>query len=149
MAARRVLIIANEAPADPAELPEGLRKEILEADEVRVVAPILTTRLQSWASDIDAAAVEADVRMNAIVGSISEGGQAGARGDIGDEDPRQAVADALAQFPADALIVSVHPPDVANCRERRLTEEALERFGLPVTEVVIDRDGRILSVSAD
>jgi hypothetical protein len=44
---------------DPAELPEGVRKEILEADEVRVVAPILTTRLQSWASDIDAAAVEA------------------------------------------------------------------------------------------
>jgi hypothetical protein len=38
---------------------------------------------------------------------------------------------------------------VANWRERRLIEEALERFGLPVTEVVIDRDGRVLSVSAD
>jgi hypothetical protein len=38
---------------------------------------------------------------------------------------------------------------VANWRERRLTEEALERFGLPVAEVVIDRDGRVLSVSAD
>jgi hypothetical protein len=36
--------------------------------------------------------------MNAIVGSISEGGQAGVRGEIGDEDPRQAIVDALAQF---------------------------------------------------
>jgi hypothetical protein len=43
----------------------------------------------------------------------------------------------------------VHPPDVANRRERRLTEEALERFGRPVAEVVIVRDGRVLSVSAD
>jgi hypothetical protein len=49
MAVRRILIIANEAPADPAELSEGVRKEILEAGEVRVIAPILTTRLQSWA----------------------------------------------------------------------------------------------------
>jgi hypothetical protein len=40
-------------------------------------------------------------------------------------------------------------PDVANRRERRLTEQALERFGLPVTEVVSDRDGRVLSVSAN
>jgi hypothetical protein len=100
-------------------------------------------------SDIDAAVVEADVRMNAIVSSMSEGGQVGARGDIGDEVPLQAVADAVAQVPAGALIVSVHPPDVANWRERRPTEEALERFGLPVTEVVIDRDRRVLSVSAD
>jgi Bacterial low temperature requirement A protein (LtrA) len=62
---------------------------------------------------------------------------------------RHAVGYGLAQFRADALIVSVHPPDVANWRERRLTEEALERFGLSVTEVVIDRDSRVLSVSAD
>jgi hypothetical protein len=45
--------------------------------------------------------------------------------------------------------VLVHPLDVASWRERRLTEEALERFGLHVTEIVIDRDRRVLSVSSD
>jgi hypothetical protein len=45
-------------------------RKVLEAEEVRVVAPMLTSRLQSWVSDIDAAAGEADERMNAIVGSI-------------------------------------------------------------------------------
>ena len=40
MAAKRVLIIANGAVADrPAGVPEMVRKQVLEADEVRVVAP--------------------------------------------------------------------------------------------------------------
>jgi hypothetical protein len=60
---------------------------------------MLTGRLQSWVSDIDAAAVEADERMQAIIGSIGEAGQAAARDQIGDEDPLQAVADAFAFFP--------------------------------------------------
>jgi hypothetical protein len=99
MAAKRVLIIANEAVADrPAGVPEVVRRQVLEADEVRVVAPMLTGRLQSWASDIDAAALEADERMQAIVDSIGASGQAATRGQIGDEDPLQAVADALAAW---------------------------------------------------
>jgi hypothetical protein len=71
---------------------------------------MLTGRLQSWVSDIDAAALEADERMQAIVGSIGAAGQAATRGEIGDEDPLQAVADALAVFPADALILAVRAP---------------------------------------
>ena len=78
----------------------------------RVVAPMLTTRLRSWVSDIDAAASEADERMSAIVGIIGASGQPAARGQIGDEDPLQAVADALAVFPADALILALHAPDM-------------------------------------
>jgi hypothetical protein len=147
MSAKRVLIIANEAVADrPAGVPEVVRKQVLEADEVRVVAPMLTGRLQSWVSDIDAAAAEADQRMNAIVGSIGEAGQPATRGDVGDEDPLQAVADALAQFPADALILAVHEPDVANWRERRFSKKVRD---LPVTEMLLDRDGRVLSVTTE
>ena len=148
MAPKRVLIIANEAAADrPAGVPEVVRRQVLEADEVRVVAPMLTSRLQSWVSDIDAAAGEADERMNAIVGSIGASGQPATRGQIGDEDPVQAVADALAQFPADAVILAVHAPDVANWRERRFTEKVRARFGLPVTEMLLDGEGRVVSVS--
>jgi hypothetical protein len=149
MAAKRVLIIANEAVADrPAGVPEVVRKQVLEAEEVRVVAPMLTGRLQSWVSDIDAAASKADDRMHAIVGSIGASGQAATRGHVGDEDPLQAVADALADFPADALILAVHTPDAANWRERRFAEKVRERFDLPVTEMLLDRDGRVVSVTA-
>src|SRR5918997_6824421 len=117
IAPKRVLIIANEAVADrPAGVPEVVRRQVLEADEVRVVAPMLTSRLESWVSDIDRAAGQADERMNAIVGSIGTSGQPAARGQVGDEDPMQAVADALASFPADALILALHTPDIANWR---------------------------------
>jgi hypothetical protein len=150
MAAKRVLIIANEAVADrPAGVPEVVQRQVLEADEVRVVAPMLTGRLQSWVSDIDASALEADERMQAIVGSIGASGQAATRGQIGDEDPLQAVADALTVFPADALILSVNAPDVANWRERGFSEKVRERFELPVTERLLDRDGRVLSVTTE
>nr|MDQ3823429.1 hypothetical protein [Actinomycetota bacterium] len=100
-------------------------------------------------SDIDAAASAADDRMNAIVGSIGEAGQPATRGHIGDEDPLQAVADALATFPADALILAVHAPDVANWRERRFGEKVRERFGLPVTEMLLDAEGRVISVTTE
>jgi hypothetical protein len=146
MTARRVLIVANEAVADrPAGVPETVRRQVLEAEQVRVVAPTLTTRLESWTSDIDAAAGSADERMSAIVESIHTAGQRASSGSVGDEDPLQAIADALAVFPADALILAVRTPP--NRRERRLGERAHARFGLPLTEMRIDHDGRVVSMT--
>jgi hypothetical protein len=87
--------------------------------------------------------------MREVVGDISSSGQAAVRGRVGDEDPLQAVADALAVFPADALILGVHPPDDANWRERRFSDKVRARFGLPVTEMILDRDGRVLSVTTE
>lgn len=89
MAATRVLIIANEAVADrPAGVPEVVRRQVDEAEEVCVVAPALTGRLQSWVSDIDGGILEADERMQAIVGDIDSSGKE-VRGHVGDEDPLQ------------------------------------------------------------
>ena len=150
MSPKRVLIIANEAVADrPAGVPEVVRNQVLEAEEVRVIAPMLTTRLQSWTSDIDGAALRADERIRAIVGSIDASGQPATRGEVGDEDPLQTVADALAVFPADALILSVHAPDVANWRERGFAEKVRRRFDLPVTEMLLDGEGRVIAVTTD
>lgn len=150
MRPKRVLIIANEAVADrPAGVPEIVRRQVLEADEVRLVAPALTTRLQSWTSDIDKARSAADERMRAIVGSIAQTGQETTTGAVGDERPLQAVEDALAAFPADALILAVHTPDIQNWRERRLAERVRTQFGIPVTEMILDSEGRVVSVSSD
>jgi hypothetical protein len=87
--------------------------------------------------------------MQELVGDISSSGHPGIHGRVGDEDPLQAVSDALADFPADAVIISVHPSDEANWRERRLGEKVRARFGLPVTEMILDRDGRVLSVTTE
>jgi hypothetical protein len=150
MAAKRLLIISNELIADrPGGVPEVVSKQVRDADEVRVVVPALTGRLQSWLSDIDGAVVEADTRMQDLVGDIRSTGHPGIHGQVGDEDPLQAVADALADFPADAIIISVHPSDEANWRERRLGEKVRARFGLPLTEMILDRDGRVLSVTTE
>ena len=148
MAAKRVLIITNEVVANPAGVPEVIQKQVREADAVCVVAPALTSRLHTWVSDIDAEYREADERMRMLVGGIDSAGPA-VSGRVGDEDPLQAVADALVSFPADALILGVHPSGDANWRERRFSKKVRERFGLPVTEVVLDREGQVLSVSTE
>jgi hypothetical protein len=148
MTPKRILIIASEAVADrPGGVPEAVRTQVLAAEEVRVVGPTLTSRLQSWTSDIDTAASSADDRVRAIVESIQTTGQRASRGSVGDEDPLQAIADALAVFPADALILAVHTPATQNRRERRLGERAGARFKLPVTEMLIDDEGRVVAVT--
>ena len=148
MAGKRLLIIANDLICEgPAELPEDIRRQVREADEVHVVAPMLTSTLQSWVSDIDGAALKADERMRTLVGHIRASGQEAALGEIGDENEVHAVEDALADFPADALILAVHTPDLANWREQGLGEQLRARFDLPITEILLDRHGHVLSVA--
>ena len=86
--------------------------------------------------------------MRMLVSGIDASGPV-VRGAVGDEDPLLAVADALVEFPADALILGVHASDDANWRERRLSKKVRERFGLPVTEVMLDREGQVLSVTTE
>jgi len=148
MTAKRVLIITNEVVANPAGVPEVVANQVREADRVCVVAPALTGRLHSWVSDVDAEYREADERMQMLVSGIDSSGPA-VSGRVGDEDPLQAVADALVEFPADALILGVHASDDANWRERRFSKKVRERFGLPVTEVVLGREGQVLSVTTE
>ena len=146
MTPKRVLIITNTPVADPAGVPEAVQRQVREAERVCVVAPALTGRLHSWLSDIDAELHEADERMQKLVSGI---GLPTLSGQVGDEDPLQAVADALVTFLADALIIGVHPVHEANWRERRFGEKVRERFGLPVTELILDREGQVLSVTTE
>ena len=139
---------AHRGAHDPAGVPDVVANQVRQADAVRVVAPVLTGRLQSWVSDVDAEYREADERMRMLVSGINASGPA-VSGEVGDGDPLLAVADALVEFPADALILGVHASNDANWRERRFSQRVRARFGLPVTEVMLDRDGQVLSVSAE
>jgi hypothetical protein len=61
-------------------------------------------------------------------------------GNIGADDPVQAMEDALRRFPADEVIISTHPPGRSNWLERDVVERARRRSDVEVTHVVVDLD---------
>src|SRR5262245_36709250 len=130
MAAKRVLIITNEVVANPAGAPDVVADQVREAWAVYVVAPALTSRLHSWVSDIDAEYKEADEKMRMLVGDLTSAGPV-VSGRVGDEDPLQAVADALVEFPADALILGVHACDEREPPRTTLQQERARAFRPP------------------
>ena len=133
----RILVVANETVAGRA-----LRDEILSRTRGReatflVVSPALNSPLRHWTSDQGGARVEAQRRLDASLAALAEDGIA-ARGEIGDSDPLQAAEDALRTFGADEIIISTHPPGRSNWLEKDVITLARERFGVPITHVVVD-----------
>ena len=65
-----------------------------------------------------------------------------ARGEVGDADPVQSIADALRTFGADEVIISTHPEGRSNWLERGVVDTARERFAVPITHVVVDLEAQ-------
>jgi len=134
---RRILVVANETVAGGA-LREEVVHRVGEGDaDVLVVAPALNTRLRHWTSDEDRARGEAQARLDASLGALREHGVE-ARGQVGDDDPIQAMDDALRTFGADEIIISTHPPGRSNWLERDLVARARDRYDCPISHVVVD-----------
>jgi hypothetical protein len=134
---RRVLVIANETVAGRA-----LRNEIQRAAEgysahVLVVCPALNSPVRHWASDEDGARAAAQRRLHASLSELQRVG-VDARGEVGDGDPLQAIADALRTFGADEVVISTHPEGRSHWLERGVVSAARERFAVPITHVVVD-----------
>jgi hypothetical protein len=106
----KVLVVALDA-AGPLSLT---------ADSVLVIAPAVNSRLRRWLSDDDARHMARE-RLEAYLDRLE---CAGVRtsGRIGDADPVQAIADALATFAADEIVVAAHSE-----RSRRLAGDVAER----------------------
>jgi hypothetical protein len=113
------------------ERSEGVREDVL------VVAPALNTPLRHWTSDEDRAREAAQERLEASVSQLRDAG-INARGEVGDDDPLQAIEDALRTFGADEIILSTHPEGRSNWLERGVVGGARERFTVPITHVVVD-----------
>jgi hypothetical protein len=137
---RCILVIANETVGDP-ELAQLIRQRSEGVDEdVLVVAPALPSRVRLWTSDQDPARGEAQDRLDASLIRLHELG-IDARGEVGDDDPVQAIEDALRTFGADEIILATHPEGRSKWLERGVVERARERFDLPITHIVayVDR----------
>lgn len=133
----RVLLVANETAASRT-LCAAVGPELEnETAQVLLLAPALNSRLRHWLSDDDEARTAARRRVQLSLRRLAECGIP-AEGVIGDADPMQAIEDSLAIFPADRMIVATHPEGRSNWLARDLVGRASERFGLPITHIVVD-----------
>jgi hypothetical protein len=135
---RRILVVANETVAGRALRAEIAARAATASTEIRVVCPALNSPLRHWFSDDDGARATALARLERSLAALAHEGIT-ASGEIGDADPLQAIADALATFPADEIVISTHPPKQSNWLEKGVLR-ADEMFGLPVAHVVVDLD---------
>jgi GABA permease len=129
-----ILVVANRT-CPCAELHELLRGRATDDARVVIVAPALNGRLAHAVSDTDGAVADARARLATAVEHLHDAGIE-AEGIIGDSDPMIAIADTLASFDADEIVVSSWPPGDSNWLEKNLIENARSRFGLPVHHVI-------------
>jgi hypothetical protein len=130
-----LLVLANETIG-----LEALRAEVCSRaggcrSDVLVVAPALNTPIRHWTDDEDRAREEARARLEDELAVLSELGIP-AKGEVGADDPLQAIDDALRTFPADEIIISTHPEGQSNWLEEGVVERVRTAYGLPVTHVI-------------
>jgi hypothetical protein len=140
---RRILVITSEA-VDGDLVDEIGRAAAGYRAEVLVVCPALTSRMQHWASDTDGASSHAGELLDTSLARLRARGLS-ADGRLGDEDPVQAIDDALRTFAADEIFVCTHRDDRLHWLERGVVTRSRERFGVPITHVVAGAEAEVSS----
>jgi hypothetical protein len=133
---RRVLVVANRTLLG-SELRAELSRQAADGAELRIVAPILCSRVHYIASDIDSELREARARLaSALEWASSEG--LDASGVVGDPNVALgAIEDELRTSGADEVIVSTHPPGQSNWLETGIVDRLREELDIPVTHLVV------------
>jgi nucleotide-binding universal stress UspA family protein len=139
-AIERLLFVADAAVADVDELPPAVRATIGEAAEIYVVTPTLPGRLGWLTDEVDRFRHLADERLDTVLGHMSSIG-AHASGSAARGSVLTVIADAVAKFAPDHILLALRSPQHANWQERRLIEQIEKRFGLPVTTYAVDLHG--------
>jgi hypothetical protein len=122
---RRVLVLATaEVTAEAAQRVERLAAG---ADDVRLVIPVPSHRLERWLSAEDEARAEGQRWLAHSAGALVAAGLP-VSGSLGDPDPAQALEDELRDYPADEVLL------LAEGGDDPLTE-LRGRLELPLTRV--------------
>jgi nucleotide-binding universal stress UspA family protein len=137
-AIERLLFIVDAAVADVDDLPPAVRALIDSATEVYVVTPSLPGRLAWLADDVNRFRHVADERLDVVLGHLSSIGT-DAHGVSRRGSVVTVIADAVADFTPDHILLGLRSAERANWQERRLTEHI--RFGVPVTTYAVDVAG--------
>ena len=133
----RILVVANQTLSGRALRDEISQRGHRGTAQLKVVCPALNSKIKHWTNEEDDARAAAGLRLEGLLVTLRSEGFA-VDGDIGDDDPLQAMEDALRRFPANEVIISTHPPGKSNWLERDVVERARERFAIEVRHVVVD-----------
>jgi len=134
---KKILAVVSE-PVSADALRNAVGDDAQDA-EVMVVAPALNTKRRFFLADPDPAIDRAEAVQEETVERMDEAG-VDAAGDTGESDPLLAIQDALQTFPADQIVLFVHPGGERNWLEEGLVEEARERFEPPVSHFVVENE---------
>ena len=140
---KRILLVVDPAISDARVVRPSVRAVAeREASEVYVLAPLLITRVEWVTNEDDPDAVaDAEERLASDASAAIRPRDRG-RGTVGDDASIvTAVGDALAEFPADEIVIAVHTDYDRHWRERNLAERIRAHHSLPLTELLVDADG--------
>jgi hypothetical protein len=140
---KRLLVLVGAAVADVGELPRSVRALLDAADEVLVVTPTLTSKLEWIVSDTDKARHDADERLAMVLGQLRSADVA-ARGAVGDDSPLTVIEDHVRAFAPDHILIALRSIAHADWQERGLIEDVEAKFNLPVTVFAIDEEGKVV-----
>jgi hypothetical protein len=134
---RCVLVVANRTL-----LSDTLRAEIArraqDGADVRVVAPILASRIHYIASDLDVELREARARLNdTLAWARAQGLQVTGR--VGDPSiALGAIEDELRVSGADEILISTLPRSKSNWLETGIVERLREELDIPIAHTVVE-----------
>jgi nucleotide-binding universal stress UspA family protein len=143
-AIQRLLFVADAAVADVDQLPPPVRAVIDAAAAVYVLTPTLPGRLAWLADEVDEVRHVADERLDTVLGHLhsirAHATGVAARGSL-----MTVVAEAVAEFKPDHILLALRSSGHANWQERGLVKHIEQRFGLPVTTYAVDAQGHASS----
>jgi hypothetical protein len=135
----RVLIVANQTVISSALIAELQDRAKRGPVSFHLVVPALNSRLRHWLSDTDDAVAIARRRGEAAVAVLKTHGLP-ISVEIGDSVPLLAIGDALSQFDADEIVISMPRPSRSHWLEHNLVNQARLSFKIPVRHVIADEE---------
>jgi len=138
MGPRRILLVANQT-AGGTELKREMRRRMAGGPcAFTLVVPATPPHEHATWEEGEARDI-AKRRMEAAVDEMRQIG-AEVSGVVGDASPVLAINDALIEQPCDEIILSTLPPGISRWLKKDLPHRVEQRFGLPVTTVIGERE---------
>jgi hypothetical protein len=140
---KRILLVVDPTISDGRVVRPSVRAVTERApSEVHVLAPLLITRVE-WVTNADdpEAVADAEERLSSTLQQLYDRGIQ-AEGAVGDDaSVVTAIGDALAEFPADEIVIAVHTDYDRHWRERDIAERIRAHYSQPLTELLVDSHG--------
>jgi hypothetical protein len=134
------LLVVVDAHCSTDRLGEALRSKIVgRAAELLVVAPVLASPHHFLTDDEGQEREDARARLTETLQTLSRFGIE-SRGVVGSDDPLQAIADALAGFSADEIVLVAMDDRHRLWLEQGIERQARDLYGVHVTTLTADTD---------